>query len=76
MKIIFSKILILRYGTPLLTTDGTVKITYIGSSVIIQQTLNAYILAYDHTWGKHTLNLLAGYEQYANTVENLQARCL
>src|SRR6202008_3521132 len=39
-----------------------------------KQTLNAYVLAYDHTWGKHTINLLAGYEQYASTTENLQGQ--
>ncbi|UEG49081.1 SusC/RagA family TonB-linked outer membrane protein [Ferruginibacter lapsinanis] len=37
-----------------------------------QQSLLASILAYDHTWGVHTLNLLAGYEQYANQSENLR----
>jgi TonB-linked SusC/RagA family outer membrane protein len=60
-------------GTPLLTTDGTAENHLYRNIGNYQQTLNAYILAYDHTWGKHTLNLLAGYEQYANTTENLQA---
>ncbi len=37
-----------------------------------QQSLLASVLAYDHTWGAHTLNLLAGYEQYKNTTSNIR----
>ncbi|MES2431430.1 MAG: SusC/RagA family TonB-linked outer membrane protein [Bacteroidota bacterium] len=37
-----------------------------------EQLLNAFILAYDHTYGGiHTLNLLAGYENYTNKTSNL-----
>ena len=37
-----------------------------------EQTLNAYVLSFDHTYGDHTLNLLAGYEQYSNQSSYLQ----
>ncbi len=61
--------------TGVLLTDSTGQVQNhlyrnIGS---YSQVLNAYILAYDHTWGKHTVNLLAGYEQYANYTQNLMA---
>lgn len=37
-----------------------------------EQLLNAFILAYDHTYGGiHTLNLLAGYENYQNRTTSL-----
>lgn len=37
-----------------------------------EQILNAYVLSFDHTYDKHTINLLAGYEQYSNTTKFLQ----
>lgn len=37
-----------------------------------EQLLNAYVLSFDHTYDKHTINLLAGYEQYSNTSRYLQ----
>lgn len=37
-----------------------------------EQYLNAYVLSFDHTYGNHTLNLLAGYEQYSNKTKYLQ----
>ncbi len=37
-----------------------------------EQFLNAYVLSYDHSFNKHTLNVLAGYEQYSNKTNNLQ----
>ncbi len=37
-----------------------------------QQSLLASVLAYDHTWGAHTLNLLGGYEQYKNFSSNIR----
>ena len=37
-----------------------------------EQLLNAYVLSFDHTYGDHTINALAGYEQYSNKSSNLQ----
>jgi TonB-linked SusC/RagA family outer membrane protein len=37
-----------------------------------EQLLNAYVLSFDHTYGDHTINLLAGYEQYSNSSSYLQ----
>jgi TonB-linked SusC/RagA family outer membrane protein len=37
-----------------------------------EQLLNAYVLSFDHTYNKHTINLLAGYEQYSNSTRFLQ----
>ena len=37
-----------------------------------EQFLNAYVLSFDHTYQKHTINLLAGYEQYSNKTSYLQ----
>jgi len=53
-------------GQPTFNSDGSIANALYTNKGRYQQTLNAYILAYDHTWGRHTLNLLAGYEQYAN----------
>jgi len=57
-------------GTPL-TFNGTLENHLYRNVGNYQQELNAYILAYDHSWGKHTLNLLAGYEQYAHQTQNV-----
>ena len=37
-----------------------------------EQFLNAYVLSFDHSYGDHSLNLLAGYEQYSNISSYLQ----
>lgn len=37
-----------------------------------EQILNAYVLSFDHTYGLHTVNALAGYEQYTNKSSYLQ----
>lgn len=62
---------LLTNGQPKLNPDGSESNILYRNIGSYHQTLNAYILAYDHTWGKHTLNLLAGYEQYASQTENL-----
>jgi TonB-linked SusC/RagA family outer membrane protein len=62
---------LLTNGLPIINADGSNANYLYRNTGSYQQTLNAYVLAYDHTWGKHTINLLAGYEQYANTTENL-----
>jgi TonB-dependent starch-binding outer membrane protein SusC len=59
-------------GQPTYNPDGSLANSLYRNKGTYQQTLIAYILAYDHAWGKHTINLLAGYEQYANQTENLQ----
>ncbi len=58
-------------GTPLLSADGTILNHLYRTVGNYTQELNAYILAYDHTWGAHTINLLGGFEQYANQTTNL-----
>jgi TonB-dependent starch-binding outer membrane protein SusC len=64
---------LLTNGRPLLNVDGSASNTLYRNIGEYKQTLNAYVLAYDHTWGKLTLNLLGGYEQYASVTDNLQA---
>ncbi|UAY51216.1 SusC/RagA family TonB-linked outer membrane protein [Ferruginibacter albus] len=60
-------------GNPLTNDNGNVQNHLYRNIGNYSQTLNAYILAWDHDWGKHTTNLLAGYEQYNNQTENLLA---
>ncbi|HTA26470.1 MAG TPA: SusC/RagA family TonB-linked outer membrane protein, partial [Bacteroidia bacterium] len=62
---------LLTDGQPKTNIDGSASNMLYRNVGSYHQELNAYILAYDHTWGKHTVNLLAGYEQYANQTENL-----
>ncbi|HMG83975.1 MAG TPA: SusC/RagA family TonB-linked outer membrane protein [Ferruginibacter sp.] len=58
-------------GQPKINSDGSYSNSLYRNIGSYKQSLNAFILAYDHTWGKHTLNLLAGYEQYASKIENM-----
>ncbi|GGH65299.1 TonB-linked SusC/RagA family outer membrane protein [Filimonas zeae] len=42
-------------------------------SVVSSQVLTNYVLTYDQTFGKHSLNVIGGYEQITNKFNNINA---
>jgi TonB-linked SusC/RagA family outer membrane protein len=62
---------LLSNGHQAVNSDGSLQNDLYINKGSYQQTLNAYILSYDHSWGKHTINLLGGFEQYTNQTQSL-----